>query len=173
MGKRKHSGSDEEDTETGSPRQSAPRNRNLEDMLNGDIPELESNQAQIRFRYKKASMKYFGNMDRGTFGISIVVPAVQQAAMILEHTKDILPGFVVGMLEALQKQMPRDKRIAAWLKEYKRMEAAMKSRGGKSYLCCGPTAQSLHTLVGTSQQLTIMCLCLCSFAESRQGQEAQ
>jgi hypothetical protein len=143
-------------------------------MLDGDIPQLESNPAQIRYRLKRSNMKYFGNMLPGEFGVTIVVPAVQQASMILEHTECIPPGLIVGLLEALQKQLPRDKRISAQLEEYKRVQAAVKSRGGEGYLCCccGPTAQSLHAPVGTSQQLIIVYLCLCSFAESRQGQEA-
>jgi hypothetical protein len=145
-------------------------------MLNGDIPELKSSSAQIRHRVKKSNIKYFGNMDPGDFGLTIVVPAAQQAEVVLEHTDWIPPGLIAGMLEALQKQLPRDKRIAAHLEKYKRLQAAVKSRGGESYLCCccccGPTAR-LCCPVGTSQQLITMYLCHCSFATSRQAQEAQ
>jgi hypothetical protein len=51
MGKRKRSDSDEIDNEI-----SAPRQRTLQDMLDGDIPELESEPAKIRYLLRKSTI---------------------------------------------------------------------------------------------------------------------
>jgi hypothetical protein len=141
----------------------------LQQLLAGLIPILKSTQAQIRLGLRKRSIINFHNMARGDIGILIMLPATRQAAMTVETTDFIPPGIVLALLEALEQQLRQpDKRIAQMIEEYKAMHAAVRSRGagGESY--SGPTTPYFcwHGAepynVGTSYQLTPMCLCHCS-----------
>lgn len=60
-----------------------------------------------------------------------MAPVTQQGSLIIEHTEPIPAGILPGMLEALQKQLPRDKRIAAPLEAYRKVQASVKRRGGE------------------------------------------
>lgn len=118
----------EADKEPAAPR---GRKRTLQAMRDGDIPDLNSTPAQIRHRLKKVVVKYFENLPKGEVGVLIVAPVTQQGSLIIEHTEPIPAGILPGMLEALQKQLPRDKRIAAPLEAYRKVQASVKSRGGE------------------------------------------
>lgn len=118
----------EADKEPAAPR---GRKRTLQAMRDGDIPDLSSTPAQIRHRLKKVVVKYFENLPKGEVGVLIVAPVTQQGSLIIEHTEPIPAGILPGMLEALQKQLPRDKRIAAPLEAYRKLQASVKSRGGE------------------------------------------
>lgn len=118
----------EADKEPAAPR---GRKRTLQAMRTGDIPDLHSTPAQIRHRLKKVVVKYFENLPKGEVGSSYCGPSNSAGLPVIEHTDPIPAGILPGMLEALQKQLPRDKRIAAPLEAYRKVQASVKRRGGE------------------------------------------
>lgn len=108
--------------------------RSLQQLLDGDIPVLQSSAAKLRLALKKKAITYLRNLPKGELGLLIIVPATQQGGLVVETTSHIPPGIVVGALEGMQGQLLRpDKRLAAAITQYKAVQAAVDSLG--EFLC--------------------------------------
>lgn len=104
--------------------------RSIGELLAGDIPILSSDPAKLRLGLMKKAIVVLHNLPAGDVGIYIMLPANRQGALVVETTKGIPAGMVVGALEGIQVQLSRtDTRLTDAIKDWKKVEDQLAAGG--------------------------------------------